>query len=263
MADQNGGPSWGIFVQSDQRSRKSRTTTGCSCSALLGHPGHSHLQSARPFFPFGPVETSRPHRLRRSIWSLDFQAVFTKEPHVLAGVSRLKLSDSDLSHNEAQRALLTSDLLAALASPEAAAGSVTVLRLLFPACAGTPIRSHYIEYRLRDAPTIRKARTFLAPRTSLSGVSLALAQDVRILLRQSLSGVIGDGSSLLSAAQSLDAEFDFRLSVPWITPSLPPPRKRVLWIRGRANILSSEQFYHAAEALGITLVVADAPGHWM
>ncbi|MBE3049802.1 ATP-grasp domain-containing protein [Candidatus Bathyarchaeota archaeon] len=52
------------------------------------------------------------------------------------------------------------------------------------------------------------------------------------------------------------------MSFPWVVHD-PPPPSRVFWVQGRANIDASRQFYEAAKALGITLVVLDEPGHWI
>jgi hypothetical protein len=198
-------------------------------------------------------------------WSLDFQAVLTNKAPDLPGVSWITLDDSHLSGYPAQQhRLLTSDLFAALTSSKAQ-DSVTILRLLFAVSAGTPIRSDYIEYRLRDAPTIHSVRSFLNPLIPVTGTRIASVQDVGNLelLRQSLGGIISHGHSVETTTQALDSELDFRLSVPWLASAPPPQSKRILWVQGRANILSSQQFYLAAQALGITLVVADVSGHWM
>lgn len=198
-------------------------------------------------------------------WSLDFHAVFANEPPDLPHVSWITLDDSQLSEFPVQqRSFLTSDLFAALTSSKAQ-DSVTVLRLLFAVSAGTPIRSDYIEYRLRDAPSIHSVRSFLNPLAPATGTRIALVRDSGNLgpLRQSLGGILSHGPSLESTTDALNSELDFRLSVPWLSPAPPPPPKRILWVQGRANIFSSQQFYLAARALGITLVVADAPGHWM
>lgn len=199
-------------------------------------------------------------------WSLDFHAVSADQAFDLPGVSLLTLDDAELSTFPVQyRRLLTADLSAALASSKAQ-DSVTVLRLLFAVSPGTPVRSDYIEYRLRDAPTIHSVRSFLDPLAPATGSQIAstLGPVSLELLRQSLGGLIGQGDSLETTIQALDSEIDFRLSVPWLAPTRSAPqRKRILWVQGRASIGSSEQFYLAAQALGIILVVADAPGHWM
>ncbi|KEY70485.1 hypothetical protein S7711_09986 [Stachybotrys chartarum IBT 7711] len=199
-------------------------------------------------------------------WSLDFHFISANEAFDLPGVSFITLDDSELSEYPVQyRRLLTADLSAALASSKGQ-DCVNVLRLLFAVSPGTPIRSDYIEYRLRDAPTIHSVRSFLDPLAPTTGSRIASTDGPGSLklLRQSLGGLIGQGDSLESTIQALNSEIDFRLSVPWLAPTPSPPRtKRILWVQGRANIVCSEQFYLAAQALGIIIVVADAPGHWM
>lgn len=89
------------------------------------------------------------------------------------------------------------------------------------------------------------------------------AREFTNLLHHSLGGIITGGlGSLETTTDNLTSELEYRLSVPWLTGT-PPQRTRILWVQGRANIEASHQFYQAAYALGITLVVADVPGHWM
>ncbi|KAK3346082.1 hypothetical protein B0T25DRAFT_571241 [Lasiosphaeria hispida] len=240
---EDAGPSWGIFLRSNKYHLYANLTP---------------LWSSR--------SASSPSSLH---WHLDFHvAAAAHAPPDSPDISWITVDDSHFPEHSAQHAFFTLDVFAALTSPKAQ-DSVIILRLLFPVSAGTPIRSDYIEYRLRDAPAIHAVRSFLTPLAKITEASPSItrnivsAQNVCDLLRHSLGGLISYGSSPESATQSLTSELDYRLSVPWVAPSPPAQRQRILWIQGRANILSSQQFYLAAQALGITLVVADAPGHWM
>ncbi|KAM0254480.1 hypothetical protein ACHAQJ_006762 [Trichoderma viride] len=66
----------------------------------------------------------------------------------------------------------------------------------------------------------------------------------------------------------LQQDLDMRLSFNWILPTRAAPR-RVAVIGGRlmpdpkSGIHNSSGFFHAAQALGISIVVFDEPGHWL
>ena len=110
-----------------------------------------------------------------------------------------------------------------------------------------------------------------------SATSITSKTDLLHLLGTSIGGIITNPFSPSATTTTisrgeiltdLTADLTYRLSLPYILPPStyhpPPPfSKRILWVQGRANIQASHQFYQAAHALGITLVVADVPGHWM
>ena len=229
------------------------------------------------FATLTPIQPSHaPSSQSPLYWHLDFHVVAVDSPPPdSTDTFWVTLNDSYFQEPSAKHTLFTSDISTALTSSNAQA-PITILRLLFHASEGSPIRSDYIEYRLRDAPAIHTVRSFLNPLKNAVATSPAVTHSIAsaqqaqqlcsLLLHHSLGGIISHGTSLNSTTQSLTSELEYRLSVPWIAPPAAPNQreeKRILWIQGRANILSSQQFYLAAKALGIILVVADAPGHWM
>jgi hypothetical protein len=152
-------------------------------------------------------------------------------------------------------------------------GRCTVLRLLFSYEAGTLVRSDFLSYRLQGCEAVYAARCFLKPlaqvvqvttEKALSGVNTN--QGFAQLLKSAVGFIIArsttPGERPESLCSQLDDELEKRLSFPWVVQQ-PLTRRRVFWVQGRANIDASRQFYQAAHALGIDLVVLDAPGHWI
>lgn len=179
--------------------------------------------------------------------------------------------DEDEFVDASHRALLTTDLLDALNHGNTQ-GCCTILRLLFPQTAGTPARSDFLDYRLNGCEVARQVRSFLEPLSRLTAVAVdeAAGIDTRErflqLIGRAIGGIVAQssnpGEGLESLSRRLDDELEMRLSVPWLIQD-PLERRRVFWVQGRANIDASRQFYQAARALGISLVVLDEPGHWM
>ncbi|KAF9692436.1 hypothetical protein EKO04_009694 [Ascochyta lentis] len=148
----------------------------------------------------------------------------------------------------------------------------TILRLVFSKASGYIARSDFLDYRLHDALNNGAVVSFLEPLSVVSGSNpdranaTLLAAGFVDLFEKSIGGVMArmntkaDGINHLQ--RYLDDEFSKRLSVPWIV-NHAPTQSRVFWVQGRADIKSSRQFYEAARALGITLVVLDQSGHWL
>ncbi|KAL2268420.1 hypothetical protein VTJ83DRAFT_3266 [Remersonia thermophila] len=212
-----------------------------------------------------PPEGSQTH------WALDLEAIASNQS-VDVDDATIHLDQGDLA--EELRGLLLADLAKSFAAQTASgddASSPTIVRLLFPSVTGTVIRSDFLSYRLSGSALVRSVRSFLSPLQTVAAAPM-LASDARPLDKASLVGLLatahggligrGASSSLADLAAALNADLAYRLSVPWTVPR-PPARRRIFWIQGRADITASQQFYAAAHALGITLVVCDVPGHWM
>ncbi|KAF9880526.1 hypothetical protein CkaCkLH20_01568 [Colletotrichum karsti] len=151
-------------------------------------------------------------------------------------------------------------------------GHATIARLAFSEEAGTVIRPDFLSYRLQGYEEICLLMSFLGPMSRVEAAAPAQAKNVKTgndflsLLETAVGGVIARAISPEDATQALrtrlDDELTKRLSIPWTVPQTLT-RKRVFWVQGRANIEASQQFYKAAQALGIALVVLDEPGHWL
>ncbi|KAL0933682.1 ATP-grasp superfamily protein [Colletotrichum truncatum] len=148
----------------------------------------------------------------------------------------------------------------------------TILRLVFSSDSGTVIRPDFITYRLHGYDDIQLAVGFLDPLSPVAAtnpdqaINVKTKDDFLSLLQNAVGGATARASkpedTTLNLRARLDEEFAKRLSIPWTVPQ-PLTQKRVFWVQGRANIEASQQFYKAARALGITLVVLDEPGHWL
>ncbi|KAH7084356.1 hypothetical protein FB567DRAFT_80170 [Paraphoma chrysanthemicola] len=150
--------------------------------------------------------------------------------------------------------------------------SISVFSVIFGKVSGYAARSDFLEYRFQGAEEVRYATSFLKPSTSVLGASpeqLSIgdsAEAITDLLQKSIGVVVShvttESHNVDRLRKNLDKEFLKRLSVPFILPE-PARQSRVFWVQGRADIESSQQFYHAAQALGITIVVLDQDGHWL
>jgi hypothetical protein len=205
-------------------------------------------------------------------WSVDLEVIPPEDASTTAEPTfePILIHEDDLEAKYS--ALLTTDLLSVLADTDSAQPG-TLLRLLFPQEAGTPVRSDVLHYRLQGLDEVRKVRSFLKPLVPVSAVppeqanlSSNSAQSFMQLLKGAIGGIVAQsvtpGEDMSQLRHTLDVDLKLRLSFPWLIPN-PLSRRRVFWVQGRANIEASRQFYQAAKALGIDLVVLDEPGHWM
>ncbi|KAF5845505.1 hypothetical protein GGP41_003127 [Bipolaris sorokiniana] len=148
----------------------------------------------------------------------------------------------------------------------------TIIRLVFSKNSGHAVRSDYLVYRLTGAQYVTSVISFLDPQANVVEVapehyrSITTLSDFTKLFEHAIGGIVSNGPDELFTVESwqqyLDGEFIKRLSVPWIFKQ-PLRRYRVFWVQGRADIESSIQFYKAARALSITIVVLDQPDHWL
>ncbi|KAJ4347640.1 hypothetical protein N0V95_005238 [Ascochyta clinopodiicola] len=147
-----------------------------------------------------------------------------------------------------------------------------ILRLVFSKASGYIARSDFLNYRLHDADLNGTVASFLEPLSAVSGsnpncaiATLPIAGFID-LFEKSIGAVVAlkktESHGVDYLQRYLDDEFSKRLSVSWIV-NHSPTQSRVFWVQGRADIESSRQFYEAAKALGITIVVLDQSGHWL
>ncbi|CAO2658291.1 Nn.00g060140.m01.CDS01 [Neocucurbitaria sp. VM-36] len=211
----------------------------------------------------------------QSVWSWDFE-VATTTPDKL--VSDVVTTQINLNTSAKQLATSLTKLLDTIAEESYAVNSsntehgTRILRLVFSRASGFVARSDFLVYRLHGAENINSAVSFLEPLSSASGVSpeqatvATTAEDFIRLFEKAIGGIVCRTMMELQGVdflrQRIDDEFSKRLSVPFIIDQVLT-RSRVFWVQGRADIEASRQFYEAARALGITLVVLDQPGHWL
>ncbi|KAI0505433.1 glutathione synthetase ATP-binding domain-like protein [Xylaria bambusicola] len=90
------------------------------------------------------------------------------------------------------------------------------------------------------------------------------------LLLSSPGAVIGkrSGMSAYETLEQLQKEIEMRLSFDWVLPTKPIARK-VAIVGGRAlgdeesGLYSSQSFFEAAQALGMSIIVFENEGHWL
>ncbi|SPO04649.1 uncharacterized protein DNG_07334 [Cephalotrichum gorgonifer] len=205
-------------------------------------------------------------------WCLDLEATLQGN----ATQSGAESFTIDVGHEEYDGAI--SDLFKALLEDVLVASNrkdgrhAVILRLVFSREPGTVVRSDFLKYRLDGCQGVSLAISFLKPLSSVPQVTSDRAKNIHTshgfleLIRSGVGGVVahspatGDGTE--SLRRHLDDEFMKRLSFTWVL-NQPLTRSRIFWVQGRANIEASQQFYEAAVALGLTLVVLDEPGHWL
>ncbi|KAI8294032.1 hypothetical protein K4K59_005366 [Colletotrichum sp. SAR11_240] len=219
---------------------------------LGGDGGQVTLQAVQP-----SSGTATTHD-GQSYWHLDLVLTAQQEP----GQENVVVDQDETN--------LATDLLQSLFKQNLS--HATFLRFLFSTEAGTIIRPDFLFYRLQGCEDTYQVTGFLTPLSSVAATNSDQAINVTTkdgflsLLRGSVGGVIAHSTNPKDTLQALrarlDAEFTKRLSIPWTVPQ-KLTQKRVFWVQGRANIEASRQFYQAAYALGITLVVLDEPGHWL
>ncbi|KAK1981816.1 hypothetical protein LZ30DRAFT_719064 [Colletotrichum cereale] len=213
------------------------------------------LSAARTTVAATATEAGQRH------WYLDFELIPPQE----SGDSSLVVDLDDVRLNPAALILLESLLCQDLRH-------ATILRLVFSGEAGTIIRPDFLTYRLHGCDDTLSVVDFLNPLSPVVATDpeqeshVETSDEFTALLQKAVGGVIAHAKNPEDTVQTicarLDDEFAKRLSIPLTVPQ-PLTRKRVFWVQGRANIEASRQFYAAARALGITLVVLDEPGHWL
>ncbi|TID07191.1 hypothetical protein CH35J_000775 [Colletotrichum higginsianum] len=217
---------------------------------------HVTLQASRTTILPGTIEAGQRH------WYLDLERVSPQQASSVESPLVIHLDDANNAATSLLESFINQD-------PRHAA----ILRLAFSGEAGTVIRSDFLSYRLHgceDTPLIVGFLDPLSPviaTTPDQATRVKTRDDFLSLLHAAVGGVVACANTPEDTAQALrarlDDEFNKRLSAPWSVPPQPLARKRVFWVQGRANIEASQQFYKAARALGITLVVLDEPGHWL
>lgn len=143
----------------------------------------------------------------------------------------------------------------------------TAIRFFFSNKDGQVARCDFLERRLECCELVSKVASFLSPLQSVTSVDAS--QVTPDYLCDILSMAVGavrvrncGSKDPVKSLQELDHELKNRLSFPWILPEAIP-RRRVAWVQGREDILSSRRAYEAAWALGISIVIIDQAGHWL
>ncbi|PGH27482.1 hypothetical protein AJ80_00722 [Polytolypa hystricis UAMH7299] len=220
----------------------------------------------------GKTVTKKSTQHEQKHWCLDLEVILQESAtESVADSFAINVDHDELDsvYAELFKALLKD---VSVASSSKDGRRTTILRLVFSRESGTVVRSDFLSYRLHDCEGVSLAVDFLKPLSSVHQVAPEEAVNIRTthsfleLLGSAVGGIVAHATvaeeDTAALCRHLDDEFTKRLSFPWVTNE-PLTRSRVFWIQGRANIEASQQFYEAASALGITLVVLDEPGHWL
>lgn len=129
------------------------------------------------------------------------------------------------------------------------------------------IRSDLLVQRLECCAGVERVKSFISPLHTVPNIAFREVSVSQIpeVLRYALGGLL-----LLDIKEKdfegelarLDHEFNNRFSFAWLQAD-PILRKRIVWVQGRENIGVSRRAYEAAQALGVSIVMIDNPGHWL
>ncbi|KAM3420964.1 hypothetical protein BST61_g4196 [Cercospora zeina] len=178
------------------------------------------------------------------------------------GAARVPVEAADLGHPHA---------LGFLLHTLQAGGGHAALKLLAPTHAGNLVRADIVRQRMQDVESIDAVATLAQPLQHYDGRARSAAADLGALFRASVAAVRPRLVSpctqhhLIDTLAVLESELDNRLPRPLTLPAL---RRRTLAFLEASEMLPdtggcATQFYTAAEALGIDVVVLGVQGHWL
>lgn len=145
-------------------------------------------------------------------------------------------------------------------------GQTLLMRLFFSLQDGHVARCDFLERRFEGCRQVVAVKGFLEPLAAVSSVSRSTESPFETM-SLAIGGVLAVAESQQPAPELcslLDEETSRRLAASWVLPQpVALARRRVFWVQGREDFESIGRAYQAAWALGISLVVADQPGHWL
>ncbi|KAI1201803.1 hypothetical protein F5X97DRAFT_338051 [Nemania serpens] len=125
---------------------------------------------------------------------------------------------------------------------------VTGIKLLIPTKECYVSRSDATESHLRGCILVDKVESFVEPLQRIETTILVVRSHSLIDVKEQLA--------------QLESDFVDRLSYGWLLER-PLPRRRLAFVQGLADAEGSIGLWRSALALGISLVIFDAEGHWM
>jgi hypothetical protein len=139
-----------------------------------------------------------------------------------------------------------------------------IVRLFFSRHEGQIARCDFVGHRFEGCQQVVAAAGFLTPLAAVSSVSDPELNPFEVMPK-AIGGILAvteTSQTLPELRLLLDEETNRRLAASWVL-SQPVARRRVFWVQGREDFESIGRAYKAAWALGISLVIADQPGHWL
>ncbi|KAK3671389.1 hypothetical protein LTR78_008667 [Recurvomyces mirabilis] len=135
----------------------------------------------------------------------------------------------------------------------------SVTKFLLPPGDGYIVRSDLMDFSLKLCPAFTTVQGFVQPAQQITGARLAEGEKrPRKLLRSSVGVATVADDADPQAAQN---EFQARLSWPW-TILTPIKHTRIALIEESRREVFCKEFYTAARAMAISVVILDEPGHW-
>ncbi|KAH6686235.1 hypothetical protein F5X68DRAFT_208578 [Plectosphaerella plurivora] len=143
-------------------------------------------------------------------------------------------------------------------------GRALIVRLFLSLQEGYIARCDFLERRFEGCQQVVAAAGFLKPLAAVSKVSHPQTNpfDTMLLAVGGILAVTETSQKVPELRLFLDEETNRRLAASWVL-SQPVARRRVFWVQGREDFESIGRAYQAAWALGISLVIADQPRHWL
>lgn len=142
-----------------------------------------------------------------------------------------------------------------------------IIRFVFSCESGYIVRSDLLEQRFECCTGVGRVESFIPPIRIVHSVKFQEVSPDRVpeVLSYAIGGLLLQdfvARDFEDEFLRLDNEFKNRLSFPWLQ-AVPIVCRRIAWVQGRENIGVSRQAYEAAQALGVSIVMIDNPGHWL
>jgi hypothetical protein len=147
-------------------------------------------------------------------------------------------------------------------------GGVAAFKVLISTVEGYVSRGDVLERRLEGCDLILRTQSFVRPLEHIKSPETKVAKGNlhEVLSSGTLLGGLSlrnhDPTSAESVLSSVDTELQNRLSLQWLSPQALT-RKRLAFVQGRTNPQSSIRMWETAHAVGISLFILDAEGHWL
>lgn len=147
------------------------------------------------------------------------------------------------------------------------ARKAAIIRFVYLHASGYLIRSDLLPQRLECCEGVERVESFISPLHAVPSVAFqeVSPSQLPVVLSSAIGGLLVQGleaGKFEDELLRLDNEFSNRFAFSWVQVNPVPPR-RIAWVQGRENIGVSRRAYEAAQAMGVSIVMIDNPGHWL
>ena len=142
-----------------------------------------------------------------------------------------------------------------------------IIRLVFSCVRGYLIRNDFLVQRLECCAGVERVETFITPRSAVPNTPFQEVKSSQLsgVLNHAIGGLLVQGFKMQEIEAEylrMNDEFGNRFSFQWLQAD-PIAHRRIAWVQGRENIGVSRRAYEAAQALGVSIVMIENPGHWL